>query len=250
MTDYSDETNALIVRIQIASPDSRATPRLSYAREAWDQLDADGQVAAVAAKADAIARVCALNKGLIVAYAARWKGACNVVESLDDLIRAAECGYIASLYKFDITTGYKHSTYATWAMQNEIVRELNSLLDFGQPDEIANAQRAVRRVTAAFEREHGRRPSVDEVAQAADLGSDVVQVVRRMPELIAGDGYDDDDDTPALETEPAPETTESRERANAAIRHAVAHIGPAWDEVIGTPLFDTLVREGANEHTD
>jgi len=249
MTDFSDDTNALILRVQIATPASR--DRLPYAREAWDALDDAGRDAATEGRSDNIEAAMRLNRGLVVTFANRWRGVANGrTLSFEDVEAAAQSGYIASLYQFDLRRGFRHSTYAVWCMQNEIVKEVYRNQDFGQSADITNAQRAVRRVVETFERDHERRPTVDEIADLADLDTETVEAVLRMPQLIEGDGFDDDDETPALEHEPAPETTESQELIYRAVRHAERHIGSAWDEVVGTPLFDRVVMEGANEHAD
>ena len=248
MTDYSDDTNALILRIQIAPTASR--DKLPYAREAWAELDDAGKADAVAERQACIDAVVELNTGLRKSMAKRWRGVCNRSVEPGDVYGSVNEGYLASLYAFDLRRGFKHTTYATWCMQNAVVKLINQNQDFGQSASITNAQRAVRRACDAYERDHGRRPTVDEIAALADMSRASVEMVLRMPQLIEGDGFDEDDETPALESEPAPETTESRARINRAVQHAERHIGSAWDEVVGTPLFDRVVMEGANEHAD
>lgn len=238
--NISDRTNELILAIQTASP-TLSHPPLPYAKAAWDELEPEGQAAALAELPGNIAAVYELNKGLVISYAKRWRGAVSTIESADDIMRAAECGYIASLYRFDMRRGLKHSTFAFWVMQNEILKELLGLMPFGQPGDIANAARAVRRVVEEYEAEHGHRPTTDAIVELTGLKPRAVRAVQLMPELMETEA-DGDTEADRIEDHPAPETTESIAEKRAALETAEAVHGEHWRDVVHMPIYAEMVR--------
>lgn len=238
------ETNELIYAIQLATPKSRE--HLPYAAAAWAALDADGQRAALEARDTAVARVLAINHGLLVNQCNKWRGVLSDVYAYDDLRATVESGFLAGVLLFDIERGFSHTTYCLWCVQSEIVKEVSALGAFTLSASAANDQRAVRRYVEAYRAEHDRRPTVAQIAQACELDEDAVRFVLRIPELISGDGFgdDDDDDAPtALELAHDEHTTDERATINVAVAVAEQHLGARWDEVVDTPLFSAVVRE-------
>lgn len=250
MTDYSDDTNALILRIQIATPKSRAAKRLLYARGAWDEMTAGDRASAVAGRSAAIAAAMELNRGLIVTEFRKWRGIASARHSVSDIERAAESGFIAALQGFDLTSGFRFTTYCVWAMQNEILKEFYSLRDFAAPQSIARDQMRVRVAIDAYQREHKKKPSRADLARIVEMDQEYVRILTTIPDVVDGAFGDSDDGDQKIEEHPAPETTESQARKNRAVEHAKRILGESWDEVVGTPLFDRVVMEGANEYAD
>ena len=238
------ETNELIYAIQLATPKSRE--HRGYAAAAWAALDADGQRAALEARDAAVVSVIELNRGLITKMCNKWRGVLSDIYDYDDLQKAFESGFIAGVLLFDVTSGLSHTTYCVPAMRNEAMKEVAALSGFKLSANVANDQRAVRRYVEAYRAEHDRRPTVAQIAQACELDEDAVRFVLRIPELIAGDGFadDDDDDAPtALELAHDEHTTDDRATINVAVAVAEQHLGARWDEVVDTPLFSAVVRE-------
>lgn len=233
-------TRELIFAVQIASPYSRA--RRAYARNAWDALDEAGQRAALVMRADAIGEVIEINDGLIIAGAIRWRGVVSDNVSEEDVEAACQEGLLRALTRFDLDRDVQFSTYATTAMNNTVYRMVDSMRPFGADVDMMQAQARVRAAKSAHVAAYGESPSLAEIVEATGLPRDMVRAVLSMPVVVSGDGFDGDDDAPAMEGVAAPEDTELQSEVNAAVARAEDRFGPLWRDFVGTPLGDELVR--------
>jgi RNA polymerase sigma-B factor len=99
----------------------------------------------------------------------------NRGEPLDDLIQVATIGLIKSIDRFDLERGVEFSTYATPTIVGEIKRHFR---DKGWairvPRRLQEMKLSLNKSTAELSQQHGRAPTVAELAKHLDLTEDDV----------------------------------------------------------------------------
>ncbi|MBI4228773.1 MAG: sigma-70 family RNA polymerase sigma factor, partial [Deltaproteobacteria bacterium] len=115
------------------------------------------------------------NLKLVLAMANKYK---SHKDQLLDLIQEGNIGLIKAVERFDYTRGTKFSTYASWWIQQAIVRATyEQTRTIKIPVYILEQKNKIYRTLSAIQTERGRNPVSEEIAQKTRTAIEVVNLI-------------------------------------------------------------------------
>ncbi len=162
--NYEQELRDLM-RLTLETPESLAG-RVREIRERYGAYD------------QAMRDLSAGNLRLVVSIAKKYR---NRGLSFLDLIQEGNTGLMRAVDKYEHRRGYKFSTYATWWIRQAITRAIaDQARTIRIPVHMIETMSRLRRISKALVQELGREPTIEEVAEAAQVNVEEARRVLKM----------------------------------------------------------------------
>jgi RNA polymerase sigma-B factor len=174
-------------------------------------------------------------------------------EQFDDLVQVASIGLLKAIDRFDPERGVAFPAFATPTITGELRRHFR---DTGWavrvPRGLQELALRVNRVAGQLEREHGRPPTTDEIAERAEAtteevldGWQALRAQRGVP--LDAPAVDDDDPTPHGKAIPATEHGFRRVEDAVVIERLMTELDQRDREVLRLRYWDGLTQAAIGE---